>query len=435
MSKILIKNFGPIQRFEQNVDENLMILIGEQASGKSTIAKCVFFCKSISDEFKRFIINQDNLKKSGHQTPFNGYIKRLRTKFLEYFGTTKHMNPFSIDYTFDNNEKVTIQLKDGYALFRFSNKLKEDCECIIDKMIDFYNNQSYNPFSFDTDLSIWISHRENFIKMVEQQIDVVFAQPYTTIFVPAGRSMLATNPDFFQHSTPNEYDVILKDFIQRIVSLRSLYSQKIEDIVEDRKKLHSEAINFTSVNKAMELIKKILKGYYINDKLGERIYYDNDNYVKLIQASSGQQESLWIILLIFSIVLNNQKVYMVIEEPEAHLFPTAQKLILELVMLMINSTGSKVVITTHSPYILSSTNLLIYSSFVEGANTDSDSIVDSDYRLNSNYVTAYLLKDHISHDIFDRDTHMIELSNIDDISEVINETLDSLIEKEIRNNE
>ena len=49
MSRILIENFGPIEYFEEQVDDKLMILIGEQASGKSTIAKTVFFCKSISE--------------------------------------------------------------------------------------------------------------------------------------------------------------------------------------------------------------------------------------------------------------------------------------------------------------------------------------------------------------------------------------------------
>ncbi len=36
-------------------------------------------------------MNQDNIITSGHQTPFTGFIKVLRTKFVEYFGTTKHI--------------------------------------------------------------------------------------------------------------------------------------------------------------------------------------------------------------------------------------------------------------------------------------------------------------------------------------------------------
>ena len=42
---------------------------------------------------------------------------------------------------------------------------------------------------------------------------------------------------------------------------------------------------------------------------------------------------------------------------------------------MINSTNSKVIITTHSPYILTSTNILLYSQKVENQHTKLNKIV------------------------------------------------------------
>lgn len=430
MSKITIKNLGPVELFSQTTDESLMILIGEQASGKSTVAKAVFYCKSISDEFKQFLASQDNVVLKNHQPPFINFIKALRTKFVEYFGTTKHMMPFSIEYFFDNGERVQIGLKQGYANIVFSRKLRSSCEELINAVNDYYQKQMPSSFLSGIDFATWSSQKEVFNKMVNIEVCRIFEQDYTSIFIPAGRSMLSTNSEFFYMSSPNKYDVIMNDFIERIRVLQNQYSQRIEDIVEDKKKYSSEEIDFSSVKKATKLVRSILKGDYINDKLGERIYYSDDKFVKLIQASSGQQESLWIVLLIFSIILNNQKVYMVIEEPEAHLFPSAQKEIVELVMLMINSTGSQVIITTHSPYILSSTNLLLYSASVEGKSSDRNSIIDSDYRLSVEKVTAYMLKNHTILDIMEREMHMIEASNIDMISEEINDTLELLIKKE-----
>jgi len=49
MQKIVIKNFGAIPDAEIEI-KNILILIGEQASGKSTIAKLIYFFKSIRDE-------------------------------------------------------------------------------------------------------------------------------------------------------------------------------------------------------------------------------------------------------------------------------------------------------------------------------------------------------------------------------------------------
>ena len=275
--------------------------------------------------------------------------------------------------------------------------------------------------------------REKLAKMIDDEVNNIFGQDYTSIFIPAGRSMLSTNSEFFHTLTPNKYDILMNEFIERITILQKQYSQRMEDIVRDKKKMSSEDIDFQSVNRAKKLVVDILKGEYVNDKNGERIYYDNNRFVKLIQASSGQQEALWIILLIFSVILNQQKIYLVIEEPEAHLFPTAQKKMLELITLMINSTGSSVILTTHSPYILTAENLLMYSYHVEKMKKTEDDVVPSCYRLSESDVSAYMLKNHMAVDIMDRNNRMIDASQIDMVSENLNIALDKLMVQEIQN--
>lgn len=434
MSKIAIQGLGPILKFEEMVDEKLMILIGEQASGKSTIAKSIFFCKGISEEFKKFLMDSELIKGfSKDQDAFLGFKKQLRTKFMEYFGTTKHMDPFHIKYIMDNNEFIRIDLKSGYANLTFSSNIKTECIKLIKEVREYYFRQDTSRLMNKMDFNLWSNARENVAQKIDMEVNRVFEQDYTSVFIPAGRSLLATNSEFFHMITPNKYDIIMNDFIERIMLLQKQYSQSMEDIVKDRKKFSSEEIDFQSVDKAIVLVKKILKGEYINEKNGEKIYYESGKFVKLIQASSGQQESLWIVLLIFSIILNNQKVYMVIEEPEAHLFPTAQKDIMELIMLMINTTGSQVIVTTHSPYILTATNLLMYSSYVEDKSESSEDIVPIKYRLSSNVVSAYLVKNHGIQNIMDQENHMVDPSTIDEVSEIMNNATDKLIEKELSN--
>ncbi len=434
MSRIKIENFGPIEYFENDVSEELMVLIGEQASGKSTIAKTVFFCKSISEEFKKFLMNSEGLLISPLQSKdVANFKKQLRTKFIEYFGTTKHMDPFSINYTFDNGEYMEIRLKGGYANVRFSVKLEKQCEDLIKDIRGYYIQQESSETRQSADLRLWVSGREDLVKKIDSNVDRIFGQNYTSIFIPAGRSMLATNSDFFHTLTPNKYDILMNEFIERITILQKQYSQKLDDIITDRKKTSLAEIDFSSVAIAKRLVTEILKGEYVNDKNGERIYYSSERFVKLVQASSGQQEALWIVLMIFSIILNKQRVYLVIEEPEAHLFPSAQKKMLELIALMINSTKSKVILTTHSPYILTAANLAMYSSFVENKKDSREDIVPVKYRISSERVAAYILKNRTAQDIIDRKNHMIDAAKIDEISEVLNNATDKLIEQEIRN--
>lgn len=434
MSKIRIKNLGPIEYFENDVNEEMMILIGEQASGKSTIAKTVFFCKSISEEFKGFLMSPESVMMLPSQLRNTvSFKKQLRTKFMEYFGTTKHMDPFSVTYTFDNGEYMEIKLEGGYANVHFSIKLEKQCVELIKDVRGYYIQQESNGTSQSADLRLWVSGREDLAKKIDVNVDSIFGQNYTSVFIPAGRSMLATNSDFFHTLTPNKYDILMNEFIERITILQKQYSQKLDDIITDRKKTSSAEIDFSSVYRAQKLVTEILKGEYVNDKNGERIYYSPQKFVKLVQASSGQQEALWIVLMIFSIILNRQRVYLVIEEPEAHLFPNAQKKMLELIALMINSTKSKVILTTHSPYILTAANLAMYSSFIEDKQDSKEDIVPLKYRISAERVTAYILKDHMAQDIIDRENHMIDTAKIDEISEVLNTATDKLIEREIRN--
>ena len=46
MQKIYIRNNGPVKYFEMEI-EKFNLLIGEQATGKSTIAKSVYYFKTI----------------------------------------------------------------------------------------------------------------------------------------------------------------------------------------------------------------------------------------------------------------------------------------------------------------------------------------------------------------------------------------------------
>ncbi|MFN7516749.1 MAG: AAA family ATPase [Dolichospermum sp.] len=49
MQKIIINNFGAIKYAEIEV-KKILVLIGEQASGKSTIAKLIYFFKTIQED-------------------------------------------------------------------------------------------------------------------------------------------------------------------------------------------------------------------------------------------------------------------------------------------------------------------------------------------------------------------------------------------------
>ncbi len=87
--------------------------------------------------------------------------------------------------------------------------------------------------------------------------------------------------------------------------------------------------------------------------------------------------------------INTKKTF-IIEEPELNLFPASQN---KLVQYLIDKTmnyGHNILITTHSPYTLTSLNNLIYAFNVgQSHNEEVKLIVDKKYWLNPADISAY----------------------------------------------
>ncbi len=72
--------------------------------------------------------------------------------------------------------------------------------------------------------------------------------------------------------------------------------------------------------------------------------------------AAGQREILPFLALVQDGVIARQQLrFVVLEEPEAHLHPGAQRMVMEMVAILIRQ-GVRVVLTTHSPYILYALN-------------------------------------------------------------------------------
>ena len=59
MNTIQIKNFGPVMNAEVDLEKKMQILIGAQASGKSTVCKVVYFCQKIRDYTLEFLMDRE----------------------------------------------------------------------------------------------------------------------------------------------------------------------------------------------------------------------------------------------------------------------------------------------------------------------------------------------------------------------------------------
>ena len=429
--KILIRNFGPIKDAEIHLNNNFQILIGSQASGKSTLCKIVYFCQKIRDYTLEFLMNSEQFTKNHKNEYFNNYLKYMTKQFIGCFGTTKHMQKFRITYLFDE-KKIEICLnKDGYVLFSFNDILKMEIYSLIEEASDMFLNRLNNEVAsiMDNITAIGVMKRH-----LTEVLFSIFKNEAEIIYIPAGRSLLATMSEQLHDISVSEMDLTMQEFVKLIRATKSQFGTKIPEMVQNYTKTVKGQINNSAVTHAYELIKKILKADYVNDSDGEKIYFDEHHWVKLMYGSSGQQEALWILMLTLIIILENRRAFVVIEEPEAHLFPIAQKDMISLIALMVNATDSRVIITTHSPYILTSSNILLYSEKVENNYRGEEKpVIPRSIRLSYHKFAAYKVENAADSltSLMDENSHMISTDYIDKVSEITNNELEHLLDMEI----
>jgi predicted ATP-dependent endonuclease of OLD family len=230
---------------------------------------------------------------------------------------------------------------------------------------------------------------------------------------------------------PDTLDYFTQSFVERINLLKTYFTDDLNTLIENKE--ISLDIGSDLSELLQNLLTKILKGEYrFNaDRDKERIYFNNNQYVKLQYASSGQQESVWILLLILRYILDKTSVFMVFEEPEAHLYPETQSDIVELIGLLANLYNNQIIITTHSPYILSSFNNLLYAYQVGTRKVGDEreaveSIVNSKSWINPDRISAYFISENGYKSIIDPELKLIQAEKIDSASSIINDKFNDL---------
>ncbi len=185
------------------------------------------------------------------------------------------------------------------------------------------------------------------------------------------------------------------------------------------------------MKKLFEFIEdRIVKGKIIEENKGQsytQFYLQppESEKLELHLTSSATVEMLPLVIFLkhFSKIENR---LLVIEEPEAHLHPKAQIEMARLIVMLVNA-GAKVLITTHSDYILSELSNCIKLAAIDNKNKNEylDKYkLTEDTTINKERVSAYLFKDSDGHtDVLDLTIDEFGISN-DNFDDILDELLD-----------
>lgn len=165
----------------------------------------------------------------------------------------------------------------------------------------------------------------------------------------------------------------------------------------------------------------------------DRVLHGKEMFTDLAQSASGYQSLIPLLLVVEHQRQESQRRF-IIEEPELNLYPTAQK---DLIYSLMGGLQPDVeykeaewVITTHSPYILSSFNTLMLAYKVaqrsDELRAEVEKIIPSRCWINPDDFAAYYVDGGTIRSIISEKTGLIADNELDDVSEDLADEQDKL---------
>lgn len=421
--KLYVENFGGLKKVTIDI-KSMTVLIGPQASGKSICAKLLYYFKGFFEEI---------LSACEEEIDKRTLDKNYKNKFIEYFPKESwRKGEFSIKYFIEDEWMLIIKEENKALKFTYSKGIAEiiaKCRAIVSK----------ERKEIEEKLSFRYQHNSRKISIDYYKLlrtTLGNQASFNQIFIPAGRS-------FFANLQASIFSFLreAKSLDPFLIEFGSFYENYKRSYIRSTNR-EDEASPSNRMKDADELISEILKGKFIREKEQDYLLHNDSRKVNLINASSGQQEILPLLIILKSL-LNNRAVFMsgvtlYIEEPEAHLFPTAQTKVIDLLATLFEFRGRRFqfIITTHSPYNISALNNLMEAGRIKLKTNDKDelerlnSAIPRTRHIHPNYVSAYALKNGDKKSLYDKDSGLLLADSLDEVSDDISVKFGELLDLE-----
>ena len=423
------------------------ILIGEQATGKSTVAKSIYFFRTVKTLITDYLTqlydsNSYNNQSQEGITIFKAISHDLKSVFIRLFGYSWDLNP-DLYLKYEYYENVWIEVKmydDPFALRRYiSVNYSEEMKRQISELQKDVRKMRNGRVHVTTSLALANEERKRDYNVIAQRVNEIFHDDKEAYYIPAGRSLLTvlSNSRAMMNSFPN-LDLITERFMMMIDGVREIYNRGVKNA-----HLYYPIPNRVfSPNKLAEYIVEMQKGeyFYNNGQEELKIQDNNGEMIKINFASSGQQEILWVLNFLYALLLREEKTFVIIEEPEAHIYPTLQKDVMDFISMFTQLGNNEVFITTHSPYVLTTVNNLYYAGVLasQGHENQIRKVLGNKSAIPKGTLTAYklLTKEMAGNEervisLLQEDGMEIRPDLIDDVSVKVNELYTALYNIEL----
>lgn len=335
MSKIRIKNFGPIKKGCLENDgwldiKKVTVFIGNQGSGKSTVAKLISI----------FIWIEKALVRGDYQKKWFEKKNRLKNQFLIYHRLENYGDEGLFDNTeFDyQGEAYSIKYKSGFL------------EISENKKQNYYLPQI-----------MYVPAERNFIANVKSPKELKLSSDSLKEFL-------------------SEFDKAkneIKGAMQLPINNVDIEYDKLNDIVNIKGRNYK--LKLTEASSGFQsLVPLYLVSWFLANtvKKQSRVSQDSMSTEELERFKKGVEE-IWnneslteeqrrIALSVLSSKFNKSAFINIVEEPEQNLFPSSQKQLLYSLLEFNNmNDGNKLIMTTHSPYLINYLSIAIQGKYLQ----------------------------------------------------------------------
>jgi predicted ATPase len=393
--QLIVKNFGPIK--DATVDfKRVTVFIGPTGGGKSTLAKLAAIFQGGEVELNKTKVSIKSALINYNLLNFKSSNSIL--KWTKEFGSS---------FSFDNEDDVidiiiqedehSEDLSDAYFNRLLQEKLNGIDFTSLMKEVSREAQESFKQNLFE-------QLRQSHIQEVHSEV----FYPHTTHYLPTER--------VFVPAVEYSWAGLMRDDI----GLPKLLLAFANNFSQSRKEIGELVIPFLAIE-------------YLHVEGRDLIKIPSrEEPLMLSETASGIQSVTPLLVLLEHLSRHTEQAQsFIIEEPELNLYPTAQQGLLNWLVEKCTKGENDLTITTHSPYILSHLNLLLYAYQVVEKHPDRReavaAIVPEASWINPKEFACYQVENGGVQSLVDEELGLIDNNELDGLSGDAADAFDNLI--------